>query len=288
MIHRADADTLPADSIPLIRAGVVTIPDYEPTVTGPLYHEMEAFSDKWRAAHRRTLVPYARQWVSDPLRQGTRRWEYPFVFSRLDPICQNADTFRVLDAGSGVTFFPYFMASKWPGSQITCCDANASFRPLFDAINGGTSAKVQFDAADLRKLPYETGTFDAVTCVSVLEHTTAYRDIVEEFARVLSPEGVAIITFDICLDGQSEISPDGAADLLEAISAVFPKGDAVDLQPLSRPEALATTDYFRRTNPSRLPWRRPDLKTIVSHLRWRRWPRRRFVSLAFCGLMRHR
>jgi len=76
-------------------------------------------------------------------RLWSRRWEYPFVTQRVIQFAQqqNSDApFRVLDAGSGVTFFPYYIRKEVPRSEITCFDSNTSYHPMFAAVNKGIDA----------------------------------------------------------------------------------------------------------------------------------------------------
>lgn len=67
--------------------------------------------------------------------------------------------------------------------------------------------------ANLAQLPYESGKFDRVFCISVLEHldTGTMLRAFREFARVLKPKGQLIATFDV---------PEMRPDLLETIMAV--------------------------------------------------------------------
>ncbi|PJN58626.1 hypothetical protein PAEAM_32760 [Paenibacillus sp. GM1FR] len=67
--------------------------------------------------------------------------------------------------------------------------------------------------ANLAQLPYESGKFDRVFCISVLEHldTGTMLRAFREFARVLKPNGQLIATFDV---------PEMRPDLLETIMAV--------------------------------------------------------------------
>jgi hypothetical protein len=67
-----------------------------------IFRDMEKFiefflhDDAWRPD-----VPWAR----DPLHQLSRQFEYPYAFERLLETSKTGK--KVLDAGSGITFFPY-------------------------------------------------------------------------------------------------------------------------------------------------------------------------------------
>jgi SAM-dependent methyltransferase len=47
---------------------------------------------------------------------------------------------------------------------------------------------------DLRKIPWDSGTFDAVVCMDVLEHIEDHRRALDEIVRVLKPAGTFLIT----------------------------------------------------------------------------------------------
>ncbi len=47
--------------------------------------------------------------------------------------------------------------------------------------------------ADLRHLPFESGTFDAIICVAVLDHLNPVLEAVQEMARVMKRRGVFIL-----------------------------------------------------------------------------------------------
>lgn len=57
----------------------------------------------------------------------------------------------------------------------------------------GVEAELTYGS--ILELPYESGTFDAVVCVSVLEHIKELDKAVSEIRRVLKPGGVAVLSF---------------------------------------------------------------------------------------------
>ncbi len=90
-------------------------------------------------------------------------------------------------------------------------------------------------AADLRdaslyELPWEDGSFDALVCLSVLEHLRDLRGALDEFRRVLRPGGIAALGFPVRnpvtdtffrIAGYDprEIHPSSHADIYRAIEA---------------------------------------------------------------------
>ncbi len=51
--------------------------------------------------------------------------------------------------------------------------------------------------ASLYELPYADGEFDALVCLSVLEHLTDLSGALDEFRRVLRPGGVAVLGYPV-------------------------------------------------------------------------------------------
>lgn len=55
---------------------------------------------------------------------------------------------------------------------------------------------VEYIQGDLMKTPYESNSFDTITCLSVIEHEVDYDLLAKECARLLRPGGKLFITFD--------------------------------------------------------------------------------------------
>ncbi|MGH8743753.1 MAG: hypothetical protein ACREUY_05680, partial [Burkholderiales bacterium] len=97
------------------------IPDYQRLLQSGLFKSMESFSEDFVRSQSAYLKDYRRKWVADPLHQWSRQWEYPFVFSRISEYARNAEPrLNILDAGSGVTFFPFFLSSRFSHAAISC------------------------------------------------------------------------------------------------------------------------------------------------------------------------
>jgi len=228
-----------------------------------------AFLEKNDAA----MSQYGKLWAKDTFRLWSRRWEYPYVTQRVIQFAQQqgvegqGGAFRVLDAGSGVTFFPYYLRAELPRAEVTCFDSNSTYHPMFAAVNSSMGeGKVKFIEGMLQKIPLADDSFDAVCCISVLEHTGNYDEILDEFARVLRPGGLLVLTFDLSLDGKFELKKSDAAELLSSLERKFsvPTGSDLrgELNRMDDPERerILTTDYIRKTQPDLLPWKHPLLK----------------------------
>lgn len=198
-----------------LESGIPTAKAYADCVASPLFKGLEEYSDAFLRRNRAHLLWYSIRWSEDPLNHPTRRWEYPFARARLG----RANGRRILDAGSGITFFPYFLMESNPGLTVTCCDRDSYIGEVYSKINRNQASKVAFEQCDLAALPFPDGSFDGIYCISVLEHTANRAEIVREFRRVLRPGGQLVVTFDISLDGTKDIPVDDAKTLLALLSS---------------------------------------------------------------------
>lgn len=244
-------------------------------------------ADGFLASHGDLLAPYRRRWVSDPLHQWSRQWEYPYVWDRIRAaMSASGRPAQVLDAGSGVTFFPYLVARQLR-SQVTCVDSDARLAPIHAGIQARTGASVRFQAAQLHHLPYSDGAFDIAYCVSVLEHTRDRPAVVAELGRVLRPGGTLVVTFDLSLDGEGDIPLCRLEELLAALAERFPGGDRLDSAALSHaaraPDALTTLAIAQRDR-SLMPWRGPWVCVLRALLRLR-LPRRLGYTNLSCACL---
>jgi len=269
---------------PPVRCGIPSISQYNSVRSGPLFAQMEQFSNEFLAANSDGLADYARKWSPDPLHSCFRQWEYPFVFAKVtEHLARLAATSRkvVLDAGSGVTFFPYFIASAAAGAEVRCCDRDPGFAKLYSQINAASPQSVEFRTADIRELPYEDNSIDIIYCISVLEHTGDYRKVIGEFKRALADTGILVLTFDISLRGEYDIALDEAGRLLDTLHAHFPVHEAAHSYPLQsvvNSNDILTTDRLRgydNVDGFSLPplYRRAlsSAKRLLLEGRWRRW-----------------
>ena len=255
-----------------LRTGIPLLAELEAHLKSEEYVRHVEFNRAFLERNHAAMSQYGKLWAKDTFRLWSRRWEYPFVTQRVIQFAQqqNSDAaFRVLDAGSGVTFFPYYLRKEIPRAEITCFDSNNTYHPMFAAVNDTMGeSKVKFVEGLLQKLPFENDSFDAVCCISVLEHTGNYNEILDEFARVLRPGGLLVLTFDLSLDGKFELPKNVAAELLTALSNKFVVPSDVDLhKELNRMddparERILTTDHIRDTQPDLLPWKHPTLKAV--------------------------
>ncbi len=266
------------------RDGIPFKSEYDAVLRSADYREMETFSEEFLDRNRGVLAGYISKWGSDnPLHSWSRQWEYPYVLHRVAEAVRDRPRARILDAGSGATFLPYYIRHRFKETSVSCCDNDPTLGDVFSSLNSNMNGDIEFSTADIRTLPYEDESFDLVYCVSVLEHTDSYGEILVELRRVLRDSAKAgtgriAITFDVCLDGTRDMRMPEVRKLLKAFSATFGRNPEVSRSVKSQlgDPAIVTTHTIGRTNPDLLPWRGPALlhriKSSFSNRRLVKWP----------------
>jgi len=127
----------------------------------------------------------------------------------------------VLEAGCGEGYGAALLART--ARRVIALDVD---EPTLRHVRARYGATVAPTRADLGRLPIADGSVEVVVCLQVIEHVTAQEDLVGEFARVLRPGGVLIVstpnrlTFSPGRDSPlnpfhtRELSPGELADLL--------------------------------------------------------------------------
>jgi SAM-dependent methyltransferase len=259
-----------------LRSGVPLISELDQLKSDPYYGQITTYSRDFLARHANALAGYGRLWGQDPFKLWSRRWEYPFAAQKtIEYGKAHPGPMRVIDAGSGVTFFPYFVCDHLPQAQAICIDSNPSYPPMFEAINQSTpGSRVSFANGMLQKLDMADGSADVICCISVLEHTDNYGEIVREFARVLKKGGLLVLTFDLSLDGKFELRKEVAADLLANVTEFFDTSGVPiesELGRMSDRDNILSTDHVKRTEPELLPWRFPMAKAVHDLIKGHGW-----------------
>jgi len=280
-----------ADPGPEIPSGIPTVEAYLLILESPLFKQLEDSSDAFIEGNRDLLTRFWRREPSDPFHQWSCQWEYPYVFSKIENFLREKEMTgtRLLDAGAGLTFFPYFLANRFKETEVTACDANRSLRSSYEILSRRLETPVSFSLEDIREISSEPESFDVVYCISVLEHTANYGRVLDEFHRVLKPGGLLVVTFDISLDGYSDILPREADRLWSRLRDRFkPAEYGMEVSPsagITR-EGILTTRYVRNTGKAALPWSHPYLSALKSLLQGR-IPRTLFKDLTcYCGVFR--
>lgn len=171
------------------------------------FAELEDFQSKFFFVQNKVKVAEPYIWPLRPLYEWSRRVEYPFVVSMIP----KKSGIRMLDAGSGVTFFPLYLTKVF-GISIECLDKEQSYKERMIKLSDllCISPPIPFHIADLTQpLPFPDNIFDVVSLISVLEHLPIESRIktVYELWRILVPGGRLIMTFDASLTGEAEGLP---------------------------------------------------------------------------------
>jgi 2-polyprenyl-3-methyl-5-hydroxy-6-metoxy-1,4-benzoquinol methylase len=231
-------------------------------LTRELYSHLEAYQNEFLATDKRWRPELP--WPRDALGWWSRRWEYVYAFFQGMPTAGES----VLDAGSGITFFPFYMRSN--GLKVSCCDLDDALIPAFRDASQVLGQQVDFRTADLAELPYGNAEFDTVYCISVLEHTTQWEKIVGEFRRVIRPGGKLVLTLDVELSNpDSSYSVGRITQLLAVLDEAFrlPR-----YRPVSDIPEDALTTHARILEKAELS--SPDIKGLGDALNFARHPRR--------------
>ncbi|MBN2788762.1 MAG: class I SAM-dependent methyltransferase [Candidatus Delongbacteria bacterium] len=261
-----------------INDGFPQIKDYLSLLESKMYKDMEKFSDSYVVSNKKILGNYMKKWVNDPLHQWSRQWEYPYVLSRIKESIGNSTDHAILDAGSGITFFSFYLNKVYADVRIYCCDQDKGLERKYNAINIKNGSSVKFRQGDLRDLPYDDNMFNLIYCISVLEHTDDYGKIIEEFYRVLVPGGTLIVTFDVSIDGTRDISVEKGKILVDYLKNYFNKRTDIEFDLGSNIDGLDvfTTYRARDIDKRLLPWRLPKLfykiKSVVKNEKFAVWP----------------
>jgi SAM-dependent methyltransferase len=126
----------------------------------------------------------------------SKRWEYPWALER----SALKEGSRVLDAGCGASIFPIYLAAQ--GYRVIAADLQPPGR--LDRLH---DLSVGYVAGDLTALPLADDAFDAVFCISAIEHLAPERIKVamKELRRVLRTGGRLLLTTDYYKDSGAEI-----------------------------------------------------------------------------------
>ena len=154
--------------------------------------------------------------IFEPETKGIRAWEYGMLLNYF-----KKKNKKILDIGSGGSLLPDFLASS--GAKVTSIDIEKPMekRPVFakgyDEAKEKKLAKVEFVVGDMTKLPFKKNSFDAVICISAIEHLDTKMEggfyskkeywnrtirALREMARVTKKNGLFYLTTDFYLKRQ--------------------------------------------------------------------------------------
>ncbi|MBI5459236.1 class I SAM-dependent methyltransferase [Methanobacterium sp.] len=190
-----------------------------------LFIELEKFSNVFINQNKNHMEYYSKKWVADPFHWWSREWEYPYVYQEIKKSVSKKHDLNILDAGSGFTFFPFFISSKYNRATITCADNDKNLKNIFDKIKNDS---VSFKYSDITNLQFEDNSFDLIYSISVLEHFKDYKKAINELNRVLDKDGTLILTFDVSLYGLADMSIKRSKKLIKYLLKYFKLDNGFD------------------------------------------------------------
>lgn len=97
---------------------------------------------------------------------------------------------RVLDIACGSGFGSLILAQH--GFRVT--GADLSEETVAACRRNFSHPELRFEAADASALPYTNESFDMIVSFETIEHSTRYREMLTEFRRVLSKDGLLVLS----------------------------------------------------------------------------------------------
>ena len=258
-----------------LKSGVPGIREYQALDQEPDFKRLLDFSRDFQGQVEARDVSsrlYSIKWVQDPFLQWSRRWEYVYVLQRLENWWQQHPHARdIADAGSGFTFFPFYLQRQHPDARIHCIDADPTAGRAIDEATRILGNGPSFLLEDLEQLNRASESLDAVFSVSVIEHTGNPQQVVEEIHRVLKPGGMFVCTFDVSFESSSPMHVKPVERLVNCLDNLFDRQDneGVSITDSAERSDRISTAWISREYPERLPWRYPRLVWLYDALRGR-------------------
>jgi len=97
---------------------------------------------------------------------------------------------RVLDAGCGAGYGAAHLAQS--AERVSAIDISSE--AICDARRRYPIANLQFEVASVTSMPFADASFDLITAFEVIEHLDDWNRFIAEAARVLTPEGIALMS----------------------------------------------------------------------------------------------
>lgn len=115
---------------------------------------------------------------------------------------------KIFDAGMGFGQYTYFLAKRFPDSDILAVDVKEEqvedCKKFFSDCGFN---KVRFEIADLTKIEYEKE-FDFILCVDVMEHIFEDELVFRNFSKALKKGGMLLVNTPSNLGGSDAHSED--------------------------------------------------------------------------------
>lgn len=143
--------------------------------------------------------------------KSKRNWEYPWVLNQLNDLQSGA---KILDCGCGKARFVGELCRR--GFQPYGLDFFIGEKKgwgIDDDTLHKYAGRVEFINGSMHEIPWEDNYFDAITCISVMEHIIIdqpehakdpkyHLTCLKEMKRVLKPGGLLVCTYDTYIDSR--------------------------------------------------------------------------------------
>ncbi len=206
------------------RCGLASVVDFQSKQWAALFRLMVVEENRF-LSHENDFRGPDYIWPKEALKNWSRVWEYPYVYSHLQAWMASGRNDRALtfvDYGSGVTFFPFALAKL--NYNIICVDIDPvcvkGVRAATNFVPPGPG-KITACLLDGSRIPLKKNSVDGAYCISVLEHISKFEETVDELHRVIKPGGLLVITIDLGLGPLDEISAMRFRDLIKILGAKF-------------------------------------------------------------------
>lgn len=107
-------------------------------------------------------------------------------------LCGDCKNKKVLDGGCGAGFLSLNLAIR--GAEVFAIDLYTGLNYTEKIMNALTKTKINFNKADLTKLPYKSNSFDVVFALDTMEHLQKPEQALFEIKRILKANGSLIVS----------------------------------------------------------------------------------------------
>lgn len=111
---------------------------------------------------------------------------------------------------------------------------------------------------DLTSIQFKDNFFDVIYCISVLEHIPHFEKAIYEIQKILKPNGLFILTFDISLDNYTDIPISRVNSLLNILKENFKTYYNFDIELIDyieNKDILTTKFFLSKDKKHLLPWK---------------------------------
>jgi SAM-dependent methyltransferase len=166
---------------------------------------------------------------------------------------------RVLDAGAA----PYSSILPW----LRLYDVRELVGNNLEFTRVTQHDRARFEPGDITRTHYKDGWFDAVTCMSVIEHGVPLQAFVDEMARIIRPGGVLVVSTDYDQD-----PPDTSTKTAYGVPVkIFAPAEIEQLVSMAGAAGLELIGELRLEHSDRpVHWKLTDLDYTFIRLAFRR------------------